>query len=179
MILRAWTGRVIFAAVVGAVGTLSWGTDFAWQGNSGNWNDPGQWAGGVTPAGSSTDRLVFTGVGYTSTVTADHDPWVVNGLTLNGQAFTVAAGNTSGIQLDGALPFIAQLGSVATISSPVVLGQTATLSMGFDPGSSNPTGYLVTMSGAISGARMDSLRLGFSVSGRRRRWEMMSTRRGL
>ena len=152
MVLRAWTGRIIFAAVVGAVGTLSWGADVAWQGNTGNWNDPGQWVGGVAPSGSSTDQLTFAGFSYTSTVTADHDPWVVNGLTLNTQAITLAAGNTSGIQLDGALPFIAQLGDVATISSPVVLGQTATLSMGYDPGSANPTGFLVTMSGAISGA---------------------------
>ncbi len=163
--MRNRIGRIVIAAVVGAAGSLSWGAGFTWTGGTGNWYDPTHWVGGVAPAGSSTDGLAFTGNIFTSTVTAAHDPWVVNGLTFNGSNITIGTSNAAGIQLDGASPFITQLAGAATINSPVVLGQTVTFSMPYNPGYVYTSNISVTMSGPISGAGGLTLNSGDLVLG--------------
>ena len=88
---------------------------------------------------------------YTSTLTADHNPWIVNGITLNSGELTFASAGSS-IQFDGTSPFITQLSRDSMITAPIILGQTTTYSMPNDPGPFNPDNFAVTVSGSISGA---------------------------
>ncbi len=151
MDLRIRTAHIVFAAILGTIPTISRAANYTWTGQSGNWSDPANWAGGNVPQSTSTDQITFTGGVYTSTLTADHNPWIVNGITLNSGELTFASAGSS-IQFDGTSPFITQLGCDSMITAPIILGQTTTYSMPNDPGPFNPDNFAVTVSGSISGA---------------------------
>jgi hypothetical protein len=109
--------------------------DYTWFGGSGNWNDPARWVGGNIPASSPADHIIFPSGTFTATLTPDHDPQVLNGITfIPTGTITLNTTNTNGLQFDGPNPFIIRNAFTSStnnvvFATPVRLNQTLTISM--------------------------------------------------
>ncbi len=137
-----------------SLASLSHAQNFTWNGATGNWNDPTQWLNGIIPSSAPTDQIIFPTGDYTSTVTADHDPWIVNGITFTGNTVTINNTNSAGIQFDGSSPYIIELGTGsdhAIINSPVILAQTLTYAPTSGVTGVAPNGAALTFNGPVSG----------------------------
>src|SRR5271154_1779199 len=129
MNLRTRTAPIVFAAILGALPSVGKATDYTWIAGSGNWNDPTRWVGGNIPQDLPSDQIFFPGSTYSTTVTTDNNPWIVNGITFSDTGtVTIKNTNSSGIQFDGPLPFITleplDNASNAMINGPVIFAQT-------------------------------------------------------
>src|SRR5262245_15473121 len=117
------------AAALAAALTLSPAAAQTWSGlgGNGNWNNSGNWTGGI-PASNATTAIIFGG---TSQLTTNQDilnPFLLNSLNFNGTAgaFTIGGGE---LRFSGAAPVLTQ-GSASPINITAPVSFDATGSIG-------------------------------------------------
>ncbi|MCP5149805.1 MAG: choice-of-anchor D domain-containing protein [Ectothiorhodospiraceae bacterium] len=125
---------VVLGVALGlAAGTAAAATPATWIGGAGNWNDPGNWSGGVVPQNTPTetfDVVIDNASGTASVVTLNVNT-TIESLTLDagdtvtfndGIDLTIAGGPTTG--------FLVNDGTINLVGSPFSGGTTAIVLQG-------------------------------------------------
>jgi autotransporter-associated beta strand protein len=137
-------------AIYSAPPTLTTGTwtGAATAGSNSDWNNSGNWSGGVIPGGTPGDNALF-GVGASSVNVSLNGTQTVGRLTFNGPSYTVAQGSGGTLQIEGttasATAHIDDLFGNSVVTAPVALLSPTQITVG------QATNTL-TFSGNISGA---------------------------
>ncbi|MGN6369183.1 MAG: beta strand repeat-containing protein [Phycisphaerae bacterium] len=137
MDLRIRTARFVIAAILGTIPSFAGAASYTWTGQSGNWSDPANWAGGNVPVNDPATVVTIQSYtrlsqSITSTLDASRSVWQVNWLYLN--LFSSSPANNLRIDPASLLDFVgaSPVLEVATptpivVSGPVQLDNTLTV----------------------------------------------------
>jgi len=129
--------RNVFLFIVLCVAESLWADNGTWTATSGgDWNDTANWSGGIIASNSGSAATLNAGTG---TINNDMSDLTLLGIQFDGGGYTLA-GNAITLDVAG---FITILSDSHTISAPLTLSATTTLSVA--------SGQTLTVDGAISG----------------------------